>query len=170
MEPISVLENRNEVPLAIKTAINSMLACVLFVSVSPPQEIVPDPFSAHFTTLSFQRQAKEVNIIMNSDAVSQFMALYQSDPDLQEKFAQAEAAYPGSLDIREAVVEEILLPLAKEAGFSFTVEDLRSYETAVYLDKHRDEEQDPDSPDDDTVFFLLDRGWTNDATAEFSKA
>ena len=36
---------------------------------------------------------------MNSDAVSQFMALYQSDPDLQEKFAQAEAAYPGSLDI-----------------------------------------------------------------------
>ena len=78
----------------------------------------------------------------NSDVVSQFMALYQSDPDLQEKFAQAEAAYPGSLDIREAVVEEILLPLAKEAGFSFTVEDLRSYETAVYLDKHRDEEQD----------------------------
>ena len=107
---------------------------------------------------------------MNSDAVSQFMALYQSDPDLQEKFAQAEAAYPGSLDIREAVVEEILLPLAKEAGFSFTVEDLRSYETAVYLDKHRDEEQDPDAPDDDAVFFLLDRGWTNDATAEFSKA
>ena len=107
---------------------------------------------------------------MNSDAVSQFMALYQSDPDLQEKFAQAEAAYPGSLDIREAVVEEILLPLAKEAGFSFTVEDLRSYETAVYLDKHRDEEQDPDAPDDVTIFFLLDRGWTNDATAEFSKA
>ena len=71
---------------------------------------------------------------------------------------------------REAVVEELLLPLAKEAGFSFTVEDLRSYETAVYLDKHRDEEQDPDAPDDDTVFFLLDRGWTNDATAEFSKA
>ena len=106
----------------------------------------------------------------NSDVVSQFMALYQSDPDLQEKFAQAEAAYPGSLDIREAVVEEILLPLAKEAGFSFTVEDLRSYETAVYLDKHRDEEQDPDAPDDDTIFFLLDRGRTNDATAEFSKA
>ena len=103
----------------------------------------------------------------NLDAVSQFMALYQSDPHLQEKFAQAEAAYPGSLDIREAVVEEILLPLAREAGFSFTVEDLRRYETAVYLEKHRDEEQDPDAPDDETVFFLLDRGWTNDAVSQF---
>lgn len=100
-----------------------------------------------------------------SDAVSQFMALYQSSPQLQEKYAQAEAAYLGSLDIREAVAEEILLPLAEEYGFSFTVEDLRRYETAVYLEKHRDEEQDPDAPDDDTVFFLLDRGWTNDGLA-----
>lgn len=104
----------------------------------------------------------------DNDVVSQFMAVYQTDPQLQEKFAEAEASYPGSLDIREAVVEELLLPLAEEAGFSFTVEDLRRYETDLYLEKHRDEEQDPDAPDDDTVFFLLDRGWTNDAAAQFN--
>ena len=103
------------------------------------------------------------------EAVRQFMALYQNDPHLQERFAQAEASYPGSLDIREAVVEELLLPLAAESGFIFTVEDLRAYETGVYLEKHRDEEQDPDEPDDETVFFLLDRGWTNDAAAEYDR-
>lgn len=101
------------------------------------------------------------------EAVRQFMALYQNDPHLQERYAQAEESYPGSLDIREAVVEELLLPLAAESGFFFTVEDLRAYETEVYLAKHKDEEQNPEDPDDETVFFLLDRGWTNDAAAQF---
>ena len=103
------------------------------------------------------------------EAVRQFMTLFQKDPSLQEKYARAEASYPGSLDIREAVVEELLLPLAAEAGFFFTVEDLRAYETDVYLEKHRDEEQNPEDPDDETVFFLLDRGWTNDAAAQFDR-
>lgn len=103
------------------------------------------------------------------EAVRQFMALYQNDPHLQERFAQAEASYPGSLDIREAVVEELLLPLAAEFGFIFTVEDLRAYETEVYLEKHKDEEQNPEDPDDETVFFLLDRGWTNDAAAQYDR-
>ena len=107
--------------------------------------------------------------MQSSEAVRQFMEHYQQDAHLQEKFARAEENYPGSLDIREAVVEEVLLPLAEEEGFSFTVEDLRRYETAVYLEKHKDEEQNPDDPDDETVFFLLDRGWTNDSAADFNQ-
>ena len=102
-----------------------------------------------------------------TETVRQFIELFHKDALLQEKFDQAEANYPGSLELREAVVEELLLPLAQEAGYFFTVEDLRRYETEVYLEKHKDEEQNPDDPDDETVFFLLERGWTNDAAAEF---
>lgn len=102
-----------------------------------------------------------------AETVRQFIELFRRDTNLQEKYAEAEANYPGSLELREAVVEELLLPLAEEAGYAFTVEDLRRYETGVYLQKHKDEEQDSDEPDDDTVFFLLERGWTNDAAANY---
>ena len=40
-----------------------------------------------------------------NDNVNKFFALYDSDPALRERLAQAEAAYPGSLEIREAVAE-----------------------------------------------------------------
>ena len=91
-----------------------------------------------------------------------FMALFAESEDLQQKYRQAEAAYPGSLEIREAVVEDVLLPIAAEAGFVFTVEDLRKYETHLYLAKHKDEAADLDAPDDEQQYFLLDHGWTND--------
>ena len=97
--------------------------------------------------------------------VKEFMELFKKDASLQKAFAEAEASYPGSLEIREAVVEDVLLPLARHAGFDFTVEDLRNYETGVYLRNHRDEEQDADAPDDETCYFLLEHGWTNDGAA-----
>ena len=62
--------------------------------------------------------------------VKDFMELFSKDSSLQAAYAEAEAAYPGSLEIREAVVEDVLLPLARRAGFVFTVEDLRNYEQA----------------------------------------
>ncbi len=99
---------------------------------------------------------------MSKENVSRFMELFNSNSSLQKSFADAEASYPGSLEIREAVVEDLVLPMAEQAGFPFTVEELRKYETSLYLSRHRDEEQDPDEPDDDTFYFLLDHGWTND--------
>lgn len=97
-----------------------------------------------------------------NSTVKEFVELFAKDASLQAAFAEAEAAYPGSLEIREAVVEDVLLPLARRAGFVFTVEDLRNYETGVYLRNHRDEELPADAPDDDTFYFLLEHGWTND--------
>ena len=35
--------------------------------------------------------------------VEKFFAIYDADPALRERLCQAEAAYPGSLEIREAV-------------------------------------------------------------------
>lgn len=96
------------------------------------------------------------------NSAERFMALFAESEDLQQKYRQAEAAYPGSLEIREAVVEDVLLPIASEVGFVFTVEDLRKYETHLYLAKHKDEAADLDALDDDTQYFLLDHGWTND--------
>lgn len=94
--------------------------------------------------------------------VSAFMELFEASPELQTKYSAAEAAYPGSIEIRENVVEEVLLPFAKELGYEFTLSDLRKYETRQLLSKHRDVEIDPSEPDDDGSFFLLERGWTND--------
>lgn len=97
-----------------------------------------------------------------SEDVRRFMELFDSSPELQTAYAEAEAGYPGSLEIRETVVEEVLLPFAKERGFDFTLTDLRKYETRLLLQTHRDVEQDPNEPDDEHRFFLLEHGWTND--------
>ena len=54
-----------------------------------------------------------MNINLN---VVKFLKQYDSDPELRRKVADAEAAYPGSLEIREAVVEDVLIPIAEEMG------------------------------------------------------
>ena len=57
-----------------------------------------------------------MNINLN---VVKFLKQYDSDPELRRKVADAEAAYPGSLEIREAVVEDVLIPIAEEMGLGF---------------------------------------------------
>ena len=48
--------------------------------------------------------------------VEKFFALYNSDPGLKKRVKDAEAAYPGSLELREPLVEAVLLPVARELG------------------------------------------------------
>lgn len=98
---------------------------------------------------------------MNEDVI-RFMDLFDASPELQCQYAEAEALYPGSLEIRDTLVEEVLIPFAEERGFHFFLSDLRKYETRKYLHSHRDVEQDPDMPDDDSHYWLLEHGWTND--------
>ena len=64
-----------------------------------------------------------------NENVTKFFERYEADAALRDKVAAAEAAYPGSLEIRKAVAEEVLLPIAAEIGFPFTIDDLRAYET-----------------------------------------
>ena len=93
-----------------------------------------------------------------------FFARCAEDEALRERLREAEENYPGSLEIREAVVEDVLLPIARELGFDFTLEELRTYETRLKLRNAR-----PDLPveedeeiEDPVRYWLLDHGWTYD--------
>ena len=86
------------------------------------------------------------------------------DEALRERLREAEENYPGSLEIREAVVEDVLLPIASELGYDFTLEELRTYETRQKLRNARpalpvEEDEEIGEP---TRFWLLDHGWTYD--------
>ena len=93
--------------------------------------------------------------------VEAFFERYAADEALRRRVAEAEAAYPGSLEIRESVVEEVLLPIAAELGLPFTVKELRGYELKLKLKNAK-----PDVPfeegeeiEEQPVYWLLDRGW-----------
>lgn len=100
---------------------------------------------------------------MNENVI-EFFKRYDTDETLRASVAEAEAAYPGSLEIREALCEAVLLPIAGELGLEFTLDDLRKYETRKKMARAT---QDPDEwlaePDDGgDSYWLLDRGWSDD--------
>ena len=93
-----------------------------------------------------------------------FFARYAEDEELRRRVLEAEAAYPGSLEIRDAVAEAVLLPIAAELGLPFDLKELRAYETRVKLRNAK-----PDVPveegepiEDPISYWLLDRGWDYD--------
>ena len=71
--------------------------------------------------------------------VERFFERYETDPALQEKVEQALSVYPGSLELRESVVENVLLPIAAEEGLPFTVQELRAYETRKKLQNRKED-------------------------------
>ena len=91
-----------------------------------------------------------------------FFARYDEDEELRERLRLAEESYPGSLEIREAVVEDVLLPIARELGYDFTLEELRTYETRVKLKNARPDLPPEEDDEDRNPFWLLDHGWTYD--------
>ncbi|MBQ9685723.1 MAG: hypothetical protein IJV41_04120 [Oscillospiraceae bacterium] len=96
-----------------------------------------------------------------TENVEKFFAIYSADAALRRRLAEAEAAYPGCLEIREDVVRDVLLPVAEELGLPFTVKELRAYETRIKLERNmRDEITDED--EDFEGFWLVDRGWAYD--------
>lgn len=97
--------------------------------------------------------------------VIKFMDRYKKEEELREKVQHNMDLYPGSLDIRDALVEAVLLPVAEELGMPFTVEDLKNYETLHRAEQHKDVELSEDdlaAEDDDTFYWLIDCGWDND--------
>ena len=101
-----------------------------------------------------------------TDHVSRFFEQYERDPALKARVEEAVACYPGSLEIRESLVEAVLLPIAAEMGLPFTVDELRAYETRKKLSRVKPdvpiEEGEPDEDADFEGYWLLDRGWEND--------
>ena len=92
--------------------------------------------------------------------VKAFFERYDADPALRQRLSDAEALYPGSLEIREAVVSYALLPIAGEQGLDFTVEELRAYEEELWEYRHSDEGA--DDADDEARYWLMGRGWGGD--------
>ena len=98
--------------------------------------------------------------------VEQFFERYDSEPALREKVEEALACYPGSLEVRESVVEYVLLPVAAEEGLPFTVQELRAYETRKKLQNRKEDVPiDEDEPlEDPPTYWLLEKGWEWDDT------
>ena len=98
--------------------------------------------------------------------VEQFFARYEADPALQAKVAEGLANYPGSLEIRESVVEHVLLPVAAEAGLPFTVKELRAYETRKKLQNMKPDVpvEEGEEPEEPLTYWLLESGWEWDDT------
>ena len=93
---------------------------------------------------------------MAKENVAKFFELYDKDEDLREKVRLAEEYYPGSLELREPLVEAVLLPIAEALELPCTVGELRAYETKLKLERQAKEEVGEFS------YWLLDHGWSND--------
>ena len=104
-----------------------------------------------------------------SENVSLFFERCEAEPTLKARISEAVAAYPGSLEVRESLVEAVLLPIAEAEGLPFTVQELRAYETRLKLSRIKPdvqiEEGDADEDEDFEGYWLLDRGWENDESA-----
>ena len=100
---------------------------------------------------------------MNENVVK-FFELYDSDAALRKRIEDAEAAYPGSLEIRDAVIEAVLLPVARELGLPFTLRDLRVYESVMSAKRCPDEEMTEEelSESGEYSYWFNGRGWSYD--------
>lgn len=98
-----------------------------------------------------------------TENVARFFARYDAEPALRARVAKAEAAYPGSLEVRESVVTAVLLPIAAELGLPFTLQELRAFETKKMLSRIKPdvpiEEGEADEDADFEGYWLLERGW-----------
>ena len=98
--------------------------------------------------------------------VESFFKLSEKDASIQKKLSDALAVYPGSLEVREAVAENVLLPIAEDLGLPFSLEELRTYETEKKLRSMKEDlPAEEDEPIEDAEeYWLLDRGWEWDET------
>ena len=100
-----------------------------------------------------------------NENVKKFFEIYDSDPRLRERIRLAEEAYPGSLEIRDALVQHVLLPVAEELGLPFTIMDLLVYETRLKAQRQQDVELTAEdlkelaAPMEDHSYWLIDHGW-----------
>ena len=63
---------------------------------------------------------------MSVAQVKAFIAKVKEDSELAQKLKDAQAAYTGDKSDKDAAVAAIVIPIAAEAGFNFTVEDFKA--------------------------------------------
>lgn len=99
-----------------------------------------------------------------NENVAVFFERYENEQSLRDRVKLALDCYPGSLEVRESVVKNVLLPIAMEEWLDFTVDDLRKYETRKKMKKAAMDNDEWLAMEDDggDDFWLLDHGWSND--------
>ena len=63
---------------------------------------------------------------MSVEQVKAFFAKIKEDSTLAQKLKDAQAAYKGDTSDKAAAFAEIVIPVAKSAGFNFTVDDFKA--------------------------------------------
>lgn len=96
-----------------------------------------------------------------SENVAKFLDRYDSEPELKKRVDEAVEDWPGSLENREFLVEDVLIPIATDEGLPFTVSDLRKYETHLKMTRQKDVDVSEEEYVE-YVYWLMDRGWHND--------
>ena len=71
---------------------------------------------------------------MPAENVKAFFEALSKDGVLQKALREKELAYTGAKENREAVVAEVLIPVANEAGYDFTLEDLKAFEKSMQVE------------------------------------
>ena len=69
---------------------------------------------------------------MAKENVKAFFEALTQEETLQQALKAKELAYTGVKEDREAVVKEVLIPVAKEAGYAFTLEEMKAFEKGMY--------------------------------------
>ena len=63
---------------------------------------------------------------MSVEQVKAFFAKVNEDEALAQKLKNAQAAYTGDISDKDAAIAAVVIPVAAEAGFNFTVEDFKA--------------------------------------------
>ena len=76
---------------------------------------------------------------MAKENIKAFFEVLSQDEAIQKALKEKELAYTGIKEDREAVVKEVLLPVAEEAGYAFTLDELKEFEKEAQAERELDE-------------------------------
>ena len=79
---------------------------------------------------------------MAKENVKAFFEAMSKDETIQQALKEKELGYTGIMGNLDAVMEEVVIPVAKKAGYDFTLEELNEYEKSmrVSMDDELDED------------------------------
>ena len=80
-------------------------------------------------------------MIMAKENVKKFIEEVSTNKELQEKFMAAQEGYEAEGKSEEEVLEDIVFPIAKEAGYEFTMSEYRAAHRDVMVEKCISEEE-----------------------------
>ena len=78
---------------------------------------------------------------MAKENIKAFFEALSKDEALQKALKEKELAYTGKKEDREAVINEVLIPVAEEAGYAFTLDELKEFEKGMRPEGELDESE-----------------------------